>query len=287
MTLNASVGELVQIPFPAFDIDGITPLTGLLNVDFGKLLLRDNTVSAVVATVTEIGATGRYVVAFTPDANGLWYAEVTTPVEDIFADQVEVGPPPDDWLTAIADEVWATLLPGTFPAGSAGFILDTVNNTVTVLDGKVDVIDSNVDALVDAFIMGVYTATGGDATEVETDAIKADGFYDDLTVVVRNAAGNVSRRIATYVQASGTFVFDTDLPFTPAAGDDVVVLGVLGKVACEDNPALLTKLIEIWQRLGLDPDNPLCVTKLSQQSNGWRIVHTEVGTKLILTREDA
>ena len=28
------------------------------------------------------------------------------PVEDIFADQVEVGPPPDDWLTPIATEVW-------------------------------------------------------------------------------------------------------------------------------------------------------------------------------------
>lgn len=280
MTLNASVGELVQIQFPAFDIDGITPLTGLVDGDFTKLLLVDNAVSAQAVTVTEVGATGRYVIAFTPNVNGLWYAEVTTPVEDIFADQVEVGPPPDDWLEAIAAEVWSTLLPGAFPAGSAGFILDNVNNVVSIVDGKVD-------TLVDALIMGIYSATGGTATAVETDATKADGFYDGLTVVVRSADGNVSRRIASYSQTDGTFSFDDGLPFTPAPGDEVIVLGVLGRVACESAPELLAKLVEVWQRLGLDPDNPLCVTKMSQQANGWRIVHTEVGTKLILTREDA
>lgn len=286
MTLNASVGELVQIQFPAFDIDGITPLTGLVDGDFTKLLLVDSSVSAQSVTVAEVGATGRYVISFTPDADGLWYAEVTTPVEDIFADQVEVGPPPTDWLEAIATEVWSTLLPGTFPVGSAGYILDAVNGTVTVIDGKVDVIDANVDLLTEALIMGVFTASGGTADAVTTDATKADGFYDGLTVVVRNADGNVSRRIASYSQTDGTFSFDDGLPFTPAAGDEVIVLGVLGRVACESGPELLDKLVEVWQRLGLDPDNPLCITKMGQESNGWRLVHTEVGTKLIVTRED-
>jgi len=268
MTLSASVGELVQIQFPAFDIDGITPLTGLVDGDFTKLLLVDNAVSGVTVTVTEVGSTGRYVISFTPNANGLWYAEVQTPVEDIFADQVEVGPPPTDWLNAI----WSVILPGAFPPNSAGARLANI--------------DVNVEGLYHALIMGVYTATGGGVDGVETDATKADGFYDGLTVVVRNAAGNVARRIASYVQADGAFYFDDDLPFTPAAGDEVIVLGVLGRVLCEGSDAMLEKLLEIWQRLGLDPDNPLCITKEAQTANGWRLVHTTVGNKMIVTRED-
>jgi hypothetical protein len=272
VTLNASVGELVQVQFPAFDIDGITPLVGLVDGDFTKLLLVDNAISAQTVTVTEVGSTGRYVITFTPNANGLWYAEVTTPVEDIFADQVEVGPPPDDWLTAIADEVWSTILPAAFPADSAGERLATV--------------DDNVEDVHHALIMAVLTATGGTASGVETGATQADGFYEGLTLVVRNAAGNVSRRIDSYSQANGLFTFAEDLPFTPAPGDEVIVLGVLGKVACENSDVVLAKLVEIHQRLGLDAENPLCITKTSQEADGWRLVHTEVGDKLIVTRED-
>jgi len=272
VTVNASVGELVQIQFPAFDIDGITPLIGLVDSDFQKLLLVDNVISAVTMTVTEVGATGRYVMAFTPDTDGLWYAEVTTPVEDIFADQAEVGPPPDDWLTAIATEVWNTLIPGAFPVGSAGYALAQV--------------DANVADIHDALIMAVLTASGGAVDGVLTNATQADGFYDGLTLVVRNADGSVARRIDSYVQADGTFYFDDDLPFVPAAGDEVIVLGILGKVLCENSDTLLDKLIEIWQRLGLDPENPLCITKTEQTADGWKIISTVVGNKMINTRED-
>ena len=273
MTINASVGELVEIQFPAFDIDGITPLTGLVDGDFAKLLIVDNTVSAQVATVSEVGSTGRYVIAFTPNADGLWYAEVTTPVDDIFADQVEVGPPPDDWLVAIAEEVWSTILPGGFPSTSAGY--------------RLAMVDSNVADIHNGLIMAVLTATGGGVDGVLTNATQDDGFYDGLTLVIRNADGNVSRRIDSYVQTDGTFYFDDDLPFVPAAGDDVIVLGTLGKVLCENSDSLLAKIVEIWQRLGLDPENPLCITKSSQQADGWKLVHSEVGNKLIVTREDS
>jgi len=272
VTLNASVGELVQVQFPCFDIDGVTPLSGLIDVDFGKLLLLNNTVSAVVMTVSEVGATGRYVMQFTPNADGLWYAEVTTEVDDIFADQVEVGPPPDDWLTAIATEVWSTILPGAFPASSAGYRLATV--------------DANVADIHDALIMAVLTATGGGVDGVETNAAQVDGFYDNLTLVVRNAAGNVSRRIDSYEQLGGTFLFADDLPFIPAPGDEVIVLGILGKVLCENSDSLLAKLVEIWQRLGLDPENPLCISKTEQTADGWKIISTVVGNRLINTRED-
>jgi hypothetical protein len=272
MTLNASIGELVQIQFPAFDIDGITPLTGLIDTDFSKLLLIDNAVSGQTVTVAEVGATGRYVLSFTPNADGLWYAEVTTPVDDIFADQIEVGPPPTDWITSIVNGVWSELLAGTYPVNSAGWRLARTDDAVQDIYG--------------ALIMGVFTASGGGVDGVETDATQADGFYDGLTVVVRNASGNVSRRIASYVQTDGVFYFDDDLPFTPAAGDEVIVLGVLGKVLCENSTDMLDKLVEIWQRLGLDADNPLCITKTEQSADGWKIVSTTIGNKLYATRED-
>jgi len=286
MTLTASQGELVEIQFPVFDIDGITPLTGYVDGDFSKLLLVDSAVSAVVMTVTEVGSTGRYVMTFTPNADGLWYAEVITPIEDIFADQVEVGPPPDDWIDAIAQEVWVTALPGTFPVGSAGYILGNVDGTLAIIDGKIDVIDANVDIMLEALIMGIYTASGGTDTYVETDATKVDGFYDGLVAVVRGADGNVSRRISSYELADGTFFFDDELPFTPAAGDEVIVLSLLGKVLCESSSGILDKLIEVWQRLGLDPDNPLCIKKTEHTSNGWKLTHSTVGDKIIVQRSD-
>jgi len=270
MTLVASVGELVQIQFPAFDIDGITPMTGLVDSDFSKLLLRDNTVSAVIITVVEVGSTGRYVMSFTPDVNGLWYSEVETPVEDIFADQTEVGPPPDDWLDAIAAEIWSIILPGVFPTNSAGWRLANV--------------DDNVQDVHDALIMARLTATGGDGDTIETNATKPDGFYDTMTVVIRNVAGNVVRRIKGYTNASGAFEVP-DLPFTPAAGDDVIVLGILGEVACADDTALALKLIEIHRLLGLDAEYPLCITKTRQEVDAITLVSTEVGGKLIVQRE--
>jgi hypothetical protein len=271
MTLAASVGELVQIQFPAFDVDGLTPLTGLVDSDFSKLLLRDNTVSAVTVTVTEVGSTGRYVISFTPDANGLWYAEVQTPAEDIFADQVEVGPPPDDWIDALVAGVWSEILPGTYPANSAGWRLANV--------------DDNVTDVHHALIMAVLTATGGDADTIETGALKPDGFYDDLTVVIRNAAGNTVRRIVSYSQTNGAFEVTPNLPFTPTAGDEVIVLGILGKVACEADPDLVLMLTEIYRLLGLDAEYPLCITKTRQEVDAITLVSTEVGDKLIVQRE--
>lgn len=48
------------------------PVTGLVNVDFTKLLALNGVASAVVATVSEVGS-GRYSVTFTPNADGAWY----------------------------------------------------------------------------------------------------------------------------------------------------------------------------------------------------------------------
>lgn len=270
MALTASIGELVHVQFPAFDIDGITPLIGLSDGDFQKLLFIDNVQSAQPVTVAEIGSTGHYDITFTPNVQGLWYVEVATPVEDVFGDQVEVGPPPTDWITAIVDGVWSELLPGAYPVGSAGERLAST--------------DDRVQQVHEALIMARLTATGGDATTIETNATKPDDFYNTLTLVIRNAAGNVARRIKDYSQTDGTFIVP-ELPFTPAPGDDVVVLGILGEVACAEDTALALRLIEIHRLLGLDAEYPLCISKTCQETDGIRLTHTEVGARIIVRRE--
>jgi len=269
MAITASVGELVIIQFPVFDVDGITPVSGLVDGDFSKMLLRDNVSSPVPITVSEVGATGRYVLSFTPNLAGLWYAEVETPFEDIFAENVETGPPPQDWVTAI----WTEPLPGAYPVGSAGERLASTDDRVEVLEH--------------ALIMAVLSAGAGSTADLlKTGSMKPTGFYDKLTLVVRSSSGNVARRIKAFTQPDGSFELADPLPFNPTVGDEIIVLGILGEVVCSDDSACAMRLREIWQLLGLDEDNPLCITKSYQQVNGFRLTHTTVGERLIVQRED-
>jgi len=87
-----AVGDTVTLPFSVFDIDGITPLTGLVDGDFTKLLVHENTVSANTVTVAEVsGAAGTYTVSFTADQNGAWYVQLATPDEQVFGGYVQAG----------------------------------------------------------------------------------------------------------------------------------------------------------------------------------------------------
>lgn len=90
MALTAGINELLKIPFFVTDVDGISPLTGLTNSSFTKVLIREDTVEPGPITVSEIGS-GYYWAEFTPDAKGLWYATITTPAQDVFAEEVLVG----------------------------------------------------------------------------------------------------------------------------------------------------------------------------------------------------
>lgn len=92
--LTALVNTAVKLPFAVFDYDGTTPLSGLVDGDFTpKTVLRDDVdeSGSVTLTVTEVGSTGKYVAEFTPNARGLWYVEVTTPLGDVFGDHIDVG----------------------------------------------------------------------------------------------------------------------------------------------------------------------------------------------------
>jgi hypothetical protein len=271
MAVEVSVGELVQLQFPVYDVDGITPLSGLPNGSFGKTLLKGAAVSPVVLSVSEVGATSKYVASFTPDADGLWYVEATTPVDDVYSCYVQVGPPPDDVLDAIADAVWGEALPNGFPPNSAGERLASTDDRVEVLS----------DALIAA---NLTVAVGSTGSVVLTGAAQSNGFYDGMTVVVRNSTGNVVRRITSYANASGAFTLSPPLPFTPDPGDAFIVLGILGEVAVAGDSDAAIKLCEIHRILGLDPEAPLCVSKSGQEAGSVRLTQTEVGTKIVVQR---
>lgn len=267
MGMEASVNELVQIQFPVFDVDGITPLTGLVDGDFTKLLRVDDSVSAVSVTVGEIGG-GTYYVEFTPDSAGLWYVQVTTEVNDVWMCHVGVGPPPDDWVTAIADGVWAEALPNGFPAGSAGFLLAQVAE-----DFRKAIIMANL-----------TVAAGSTAQVVNTNATRADDYYNGLVAVVCTAGGDQLPGIITdYDNLNGAFMFKDPFPFTPVDGDQLVVLGQIGLAQLA--PDTLAKLCDIWQIMGLDPENPLCVSKTKQEAGNVEVVSAEMGNKIVLKRQ--
>lgn len=79
MKLTSQVNEEASLSFTLIDqIDG-TPLSGYVDADFTKLVLRDGVdeTAGTTVVVTEVVA-GRYVARFTPNSRGLWYLELTT-----------------------------------------------------------------------------------------------------------------------------------------------------------------------------------------------------------------
>lgn len=92
-SIRGVIGQVIKLQFAVFDIDGLTPLSGLTNSDFTKTVLRDtvNETLLVPLTVTEVGTTARYVASFTPNAGGFWYVDaLVIPTDDLFAEHVEV-----------------------------------------------------------------------------------------------------------------------------------------------------------------------------------------------------
>lgn len=270
MTVVASIGDAVQLQFTVFDIDGVTPLTGLVNSDFTKSLFVDSASSAQPVSVAELSG-GTYVATFSPDANGLWYVEAfAVPSEEAFGCYVQVGTPAD-WTADIAQGVWHEVLPDGGAVDSAGDRMVRVTNAT--------------ESVRDALIAASLSATAGStSTVVLTGATQLDGFYDGMTVVVRNSSGNVVRRVTGYANASGAFTLDPPLPFAPSAGDAVIVLGILGEVAVAGNADVAVQLAEIHRLLGLDAQSPLCVSKAAQTAGSIRLEQTEIGDKIVVQR---
>lgn len=80
------------------------------------------------------------------------------------------------------------------------------------------------DSLSQALIATRTTAIAGSSpTEIRTNLTEANGFWDNLQVVVINAAGVSARTINSYAQVNGALTVST-LPFTPALNDPVIII---------------------------------------------------------------
>lgn len=161
--------------------------------------------------------------------------------------------------TAIATEVWSTALPGAFAANSAGERLATTDDRVDVAvstraapGDQMDLAPATITGLVDDVwdepVSGHQTAgtfgrnatsiatetaaTGGSATTIQTNLTEADGFYDNMQVVVINSAGTAVRNIDAYRQTNGE-IDVVALPFTPSASDPVIILRRTGSVPAD------------------------------------------------------
>lgn len=109
MALVSGSGQPVSIPFFVYDVDGVTPVTGLPNTAFAKTLIANGAVSAQPVVVNEIGS-GFYTVNFTPDSVGLWDVTVVTPDEEIWGAVVQVGEyHPHEALARIQKTAWNRL----------------------------------------------------------------------------------------------------------------------------------------------------------------------------------
>jgi len=75
MTRQIIVGEEVKDHFPLFDLNN-PGVKKSGETSFTSYLWKDNAVSAVPVTVSEIGSSGEYAVAFTPDSEGVWSVQV-------------------------------------------------------------------------------------------------------------------------------------------------------------------------------------------------------------------
>jgi len=83
------IGSEVIDQFPVFDEDGYSKVSGV--VDFDPTIWKDGVEQAVTPTITEIDSSGEYKISFTPDAVGVWVAEVLIPLnKQIWGNQYNV-----------------------------------------------------------------------------------------------------------------------------------------------------------------------------------------------------
>jgi len=100
MARQIVTGTPVVDHFSAFENDGYTKRSGLLPGDFAVTVYRDSAVVAATVTITEVGTSGEYKVAFTPSVDGFYSVQALIQFNhEIWEGEYEVGP------DSIADDV--------------------------------------------------------------------------------------------------------------------------------------------------------------------------------------
>ena len=76
-----------------------------------------------------------------------------------------------------------------------------------------------------AIVLDTFTVQSGSTDiVVRTDATQDDAFYNNMLLVVVNAAGSAARPISGYVNTDGAFTVLKPFPFVPDITDIVLVL---------------------------------------------------------------
>lgn len=91
MGISAIKGLQVNLHFPVFTADGVTPYVGLVQSDFEAHLFRDGSESSIPVSIIEIDSTGFYTASFTPDEAGAWQVSLLVePTDDWVGEDVDV-----------------------------------------------------------------------------------------------------------------------------------------------------------------------------------------------------
>ena len=163
-------------------------VTGLVNADFTKELLKNKAATGETITVTE-NELGRYWVEFTPTATGnyQWFVSNATYQPDGWWDYYKVTTNDVDDNNTVIDRIETDTTSIESKVDTVDGIVDTINSTTSTTDGKVDTISGNVDttlinlATVDTVVDRIETDTISIESKVDTVDTTVDGIQTDLS----------------------------------------------------------------------------------------------------------
>lgn len=109
-------------------------------------------------------------------------------------------------------------------------LLDNLSNLDILISNVLSKAQETLDRLNELNVAKETTASSGSSTtEIRTSLTEADGFYNNMLVVVINSAGVAARNIDNHTQLNGALTV-VALPFTPVSGDKVIILARTGCV---------------------------------------------------------
>ena len=117
----------------------------------------------------------------------------------------------------------------------------------TAFTDVLKVTTEDFDSLAQSLIAARTTAIAGSSTtEIRTNLTQADGFFNGMQVIAVNAAGIVVRNVDGYLNTNGAITV-TMLPFTPSAGDDVLIISRMAG-GSGSSPSVIADAV--WDELG-------------------------------------
>lgn len=128
----------------------------------------------------------------------------------------------------------------TIPGGGENFsieVADLIRERFAVSFPSQDLIPTQIEVVRrGAGILATFRVTGGSALAIQTTATQADGWFTGARIVVYGSGGAAFGITHEYNAASGAFTLEQPLPFTPAVGDPLLVLGTDDPHSLLDHP---------------------------------------------------